>query len=301
MASFTTDAYAKEMKLEVHDVDIKAAISQHDSDIKSDITQHDTDVKGILNNTINPNILDHDADIKAAISQHDSDIKSDITQHDTDVKGILNNTINPNILDHDGNMTMEHSDLDTKLDEILAAVQKVTTVGVPKTGQTTFFETGDDGDLQSGVEWPNPRFTDSGFETVTDNLTRLIWTKDANLFGMQIWSNALTSCNNLVGDGSILGGPTDGSVAGDWHLADLFELETLRHLGAVNPCVPDKLGTGHWSEGDPFSDVQWTSYWSSTTNVFDAGSAWFVHFGTGYEDGSGKGNGSLVWCVRGGQ
>jgi hypothetical protein len=29
---------------------------------------------------------------------------------------------------------------------------------VPKTGQTEFYATGDDGDLEKGVNWPNPRF-----------------------------------------------------------------------------------------------------------------------------------------------
>ncbi|NIO71941.1 MAG: hypothetical protein GTN71_23690, partial [Anaerolineae bacterium] len=33
---------------------------------------------------------------------------------------------------------------------------------VPKTGQTTLYTTGDDGDLQKGVAWPTPRFTDNG-------------------------------------------------------------------------------------------------------------------------------------------
>ena len=51
---------------------------------------------------------------------------------------------------------------------------------VPKTGQTTGYATGDDGALQKGVAWPNPRFTDNGDGTVTDNLTGLIWLKNAN-------------------------------------------------------------------------------------------------------------------------
>ena len=36
---------------------------------------------------------------------------------------------------------------------------------------------------QKGVAWPNPRFTDNGNGTVTDNLTGLIWLKNANCFG----------------------------------------------------------------------------------------------------------------------
>ena len=48
---------------------------------------------------------------------------------------------------------------------------------VPKTGQTTCFneagtaiscaDTGQDGDIQAGVAWPNPRFVDHGNGTVT--------------------------------------------------------------------------------------------------------------------------------------
>jgi len=58
-------------------------------------------------------------------------------------------------------------------------------VGAPveKTGQTTYYEPGDDGDLKKGVVWPNPRFTDNEDGTVTDNLTGLIWLKNANCFG----------------------------------------------------------------------------------------------------------------------
>ena len=33
---------------------------------------------------------------------------------------------------------------------------------VPQTGQTEFYHSGDDGDLQMGVPWPTPRFTDQG-------------------------------------------------------------------------------------------------------------------------------------------
>ena len=54
---------------------------------------------------------------------------------------------------------------------------------VPKSGQTSSNATGDDGDLQRGVAWPDPRFTDNGDGTVTDNLTGLIWLKNANCFG----------------------------------------------------------------------------------------------------------------------
>ena len=51
---------------------------------------------------------------------------------------------------------------------------------VEKTGQTTSCAAGDDGALKKGVAWPSPRFTDNADGTVSDNLTGLIWLKQAN-------------------------------------------------------------------------------------------------------------------------
>lgn len=66
------------------------------------------------------------------------------------------------------------------------------TNGVPapvaKTGQSVIHSTGDDGESQKGVAWPNYRFTDNSDGTVTDNLTGLIWLKDAMRFGAQDWA-----------------------------------------------------------------------------------------------------------------
>jgi len=56
---------------------------------------------------------------------------------------------------------------------------------VPKTGQTTSYASNDDGVYQKGVASPNPRFTVgvSGDATncVTDNLTGLVWARNANI------------------------------------------------------------------------------------------------------------------------
>ena len=52
------------------------------------------------------------------------------------------------------------------------AVKKNNFAPVPKTGQTTSYATGDDGQLEKGVAWPYPRFTDNGDGTVTDNRKR---------------------------------------------------------------------------------------------------------------------------------
>ena len=60
-----------------------------------------------------------------------------------------------------------------------------------KTGQATSWGAGDDGDLEGGVAWPNPRFADNGDGTITDNLTGLIWLNFFNFIKMN-------GCNDLT-------------------------------------------------------------------------------------------------------
>src|SRR4030042_2480734 len=94
---------------------------------------------------------------------------------------------------------------------------------VPKTGQTYSLASGDDGDLQLGGPWPSPRFTNSGNGTVTDNLTGLIWLANATCFGLKLWDEAMAAASGLK-DGDC--GLTDGSVAGNWRLPNVRELES---------------------------------------------------------------------------
>jgi hypothetical protein len=175
------------------------------------------------------------------------------------------------------------------------------TVSVPKTGQTTIYAPGDDGDIQAGVEWPAPRFVNNGDGTVTDNLTGLVWLIDANCGGgAMYWYNALAYCNGLA-SGSC--GLTDSSVAGDWRLPNILELESLVHYGETYPSIPDTAGTGQWSEGDPFSGVVQSIYWSSTTyypssSIYDW--VWAVDFGIGNIGGVYPGTTHFVWPVRSG-
>jgi len=169
---------------------------------------------------------------------------------------------------------------------------------VTKTGQTTSYATGDDGDLEKGLVWPNPRFTDNGDGTVTDNQTGLIWMKEARCFGTRTWDNALTDCNGLA-DGQC--GLSDGSQAGDWRLSNINELASLVHRGYHEPAVPDTAGTGQWSQGDPFNNVHPTSaYWSSTTVTGYNVDGWNVYMNRGYAYANNKGMQFYVWPVRGG-
>jgi hypothetical protein len=169
---------------------------------------------------------------------------------------------------------------------------------VPKTGQTTEFTPGDDGYFEKGVEWPNPRFTDNGDGTVTDNLTGLIWLENANCFGQRTFDQAITDCN-LLGAGYC--GLTDGSGPESWRLPNRAELLSLIDVRYWEPALPNSAGTGQWTHGDPFTNLITNGiYWSSTTYAYDTSHAWFVGIYTGGVNSITKGNVFYVWPVRGG-
>ncbi len=186
---------------------------------------------------------------------------------------------------------------------------------VPATGQKSCFEktitetgtvyltidcteTGQDADLHTGITIPNPRFVDNGDGTITDNLTGLIWLKNADCYGFRTWEQALADAAALH---SGLCDLTDGSVAGDWRMPNLFELESLRNMNYFDPPLSDLPGTGHWSEGNPFNNVRIAPYWSSTTFANSTASAACVVFSNGNENATGKSSTSYAWSVRGGK
>ncbi len=165
---------------------------------------------------------------------------------------------------------------------------------VPKTGQTPTVPlnpapAGSDGALQKGVALPNPRFTDNGNGTVTDNLTGLIWLQNANVFGPKAWVQALTDCATLD---SGEGGLTDGSAEGDWRLPNVKELYSLIDLGSAGPALPS---------GHPFTGVSNNACWSSSTYAVNTASALNVYLNAGFVSLDSKTATYYVWPVRGGQ
>jgi hypothetical protein len=160
---------------------------------------------------------------------------------------------------------------------------------------------GEDILLQRGMAWPNPRFTDNNNGTVTDNLTGLIWLKDADCFGRRDWHTALL-LSNILSNGVC--GLSDGSTAGQWRMSNFRELQSLVHIGFIYPALSDTAGTSQWTEGDPFVHVrQDYPYWSSTTWVgYPATGAWYVRMGAGDTSWNDKVIGEwYLWPVRGGR
>jgi len=158
-------------------------------------------------------------------------------------------------------------------------------VDLPRTGQTTLYATGDDGDLERGVVWPSPRWT--GYTgTVTDNLTGLMWTKNANLGGIMTWQNAL----NYVAGMNTGANPNYGYT--DWRLPNINELESLIDAEKYNPALPS---------GHPFTGVASGYYWSSSSYAPNTGLAWVVYVHNGGLFAGNKSDSYYVWPVRAGQ
>jgi hypothetical protein len=159
---------------------------------------------------------------------------------------------------------------------------------LPKTGQTTIYYPGDDGDLQKGTSFPSPRFVDNADGTVGDKLTGLMWTKDANLpSGVTTWQEAL---NYVAGMNS---GVYQNFGYTDWRLPSRKELRSPYDYSRYSPALP---------QGHPFIDMQSDFYWASTTYGFNTGYAWLVHMDYGYLDYEYKSQTGhcYVWPVRGG-
>jgi hypothetical protein len=174
-------------------------------------------------------------------------------------------------------------------------------VPIPKTGQTTSYHDADDGWMEKGVPSPNPRFTDNGDGTVTDNMTWLIWLKDAYCPDVQApdWNQAVDAAFNLHGQctGQYPGmcGLTDGSCIGDWRMPNIREMLSIIDYGNRDPALPD---------GHPFTDVMYSQpYWTSTSDPTEANlRAFEVVIANGHVYDTLKNwPGRLVWPVRGGQ
>jgi hypothetical protein len=162
---------------------------------------------------------------------------------------------------------------------------------VLKTGQTVSYYLHDDGNYTMGVD---RSYTRNANDTVTDNVTGLMWQDDAAVaIESKTWitqeNNDTADYNNTLGDTAAtyceeleLGGHTD------WRLPSRAELVSLSDYGKSAPAV------------DPvFLHTAGSGYWSATTFNNSQDSAWYVKAeGNQYFDH--KTDMKSVRCVRAG-
>ena len=163
-------------------------------------------------------------------------------------------------------------------------------VDLPATGQVSCWDsngtviscadTGDDGDLQEGVAWPTPRFTDLG-NCMLDELTGLVWAKDADiLMDTPSWEEALAWAEGLSLCGEM-----------DWRIPNAVEMRSLYHAEEDSRLYLAAQG---------FSNVG-NSYWTSTTGPSVASTAIAVGLAGGGAGHTNKFASSTfrAWPVRG--
>ena len=144
---------------------------------------------------------------------------------------------------------------------------------LPVTGQKKCYDaegheipcraTGQDGELQNGVTWPEPRFVVRQ-KTVLDKLTGLYWSKDADIRAKTMnWNEALhyVKNNEQFLPEKLL----------RWRVPTINELESLVDCSRHTPALP----VDH-----PFENVR-DVYWSSTSSFFEPDWAWALYFNKG--------------------
>ncbi len=118
------------------------------------------------------------------------------------------------------------------------------------------------------------------YAAALDKETGLVW--ELYPYGdMMNWDNACVYCYNV-----------ETGMRKGWRLPTIEELASLVDPRQQSPALP----LGH-----PFSTVQTSLYWSSTTGTDYTGFAWHVYLYDGTVARSDKSGNRFVWCVRGGQ
>ncbi len=184
---------------------------------------------------------------------------------------------------------------------------------LPATGQVACYDsggvqiacsgTGQDGDIQAGVAWPDPRFTvrycnaagpcpdpsvdcdgDPTNDVVIDNLTGLIWARvPDNTHGT--WTEALNYANGLT---------TCGYT--NWRLPNINEMESMVNNG--------QFDTAAWLDAEPplppayFIGVESYLHWTSTTHRTDRTQAMVVDLWDGSVENYPKSEDFYAWPVR---
>ncbi len=164
---------------------------------------------------------------------------------------------------------------------------------LPKTGQVTEYEVGDDGTYQAGW-WKGKTVADnktrlivktiSGDDVVLDRATGLMWPRVGTALG----------CNNGVSiawaDGITYLEALDFAGFTDWRMPNVRELMSMIDYKLYVPAAPEP----------PFINTTDSEYWSSTTYIENTLNGWSVNFFDGVVRQYLKINTFKIRAVRGG-
>jgi Protein of unknown function (DUF1566)/Secretion system C-terminal sorting domain len=121
------------------------------------------------------------------------------------------------------------------------------------------------------------KFTDNGDNTITDNLTQLIWQKTPVSMA-NTWELALVYAESLA-----------LANASDWRLPNIKELQSLNNESLTNPSVSTTT----------FPSIGTKNYWSSTSLPNQTTKAWYWNTQFGITTYDTKTNTNYVICVKG--
>lgn len=143
-------------------------------------------------------------------------------------------------------------------------------------------DSGQDAEYSLGERANDNRFKEQD-AIVHDELTGLMWPKQANIFTYPLtWDETLDAVAQLNNE-TFLG-------YSDWRLPNRRELRSLVSHGTKKPALPN---------GHPFQDVFLGWYWTSTTSAMAPAYAWRVHFEGGRMFYGKKNDPGMGWPVRG--
>jgi len=164
---------------------------------------------------------------------------------------------------------------------------------LPKTGQTTVYQAGDDGAYQAGwwkgrtIALNKTRFvakTIGGDDVVIDRATGLMWAADGNKagcnnYGILAWEAAIIYAEALTFAGF-----------SDWRVPNIIELITILNYTSYNPAINETL----------FPNTHASKFSTSTTYISTTANSWSVSFLNGYIYHYPKTDELRLRCIRGG-
>jgi hypothetical protein len=172
-------------------------------------------------------------------------------------------------------------------------------IDIPHTGQKYCYDargaviscngTGQDGDVRSGIGLPSGRFSKNDDDTITDNLTGLMWDINAQRYDRRIWRLAISAVESHNNSGTTPGGYSD------WRIPNIRELRSLISWSASDPVT--------WLQEQGFlvgNDQDDFSYWTSTTVAENNAKSWKIDVSANCIEQQYKSidTGGFIWTVR---